>query len=79
MLQRMLGPAVTLVRSGRSLAGSVAASLAQSDLATGSTSEGVYSFLCTGDAEAFRELGMRFLQMPIESVEQVKLPAVVAA
>ena len=36
--------------------------------------EGAYSFLCTGDPEAFRELGTRFLQMPLGEVELVELP-----
>jgi glutamate racemase len=79
MLQRMLGPQVRLVSSGRSLADAVAASLASADLATDAIGEGTYSFLCTGDAEAFRELGMRFLQMPIEAVERVNLPTTVPA
>ena len=38
------------------------------------TDEGAYSFLCTGDPEAFRELGTRFLQMPLGEVELVELP-----
>ena len=29
------------------------------------------SFLCTGDVESFRELGTRFLQMPLGTVEHV--------
>ena len=33
--------------------------------------EGDYRFLCTGDAESFRELGTRFLQMPLGEVERV--------
>ena len=36
--------------------------------------EGTYRFLCTGDAESFRELGTRFLQMPLGEVERVDLP-----
>ena len=38
--------------------------------------EGDYRFLCTGDVEAFREQGTRFLQMPLGAVEQVRLAAV---
>ena len=33
--------------------------------------EGDYRFLCTGDAEAFRALGTRFLQLPLGEVEHV--------
>jgi glutamate racemase len=79
MLQRMLGPDVKLVTSGRSLALSVARSLDDSGLATTSTQEGDYRFLCTGDVEAFRALGSRFLQMPIEQIEHIALPLAEAA
>jgi glutamate racemase len=36
--------------------------------------EGTYRFLCTGDAASFRELGTRFLQMPLGDIERVDLP-----
>ena len=36
--------------------------------------EGDYRFLTTGDVEAFRALGTRFLQMPLGEVEHVDLP-----
>ena len=35
--------------------------------------EGEYRFLCTGDVDAFRELGTRFLQMPLGEIEHVDL------
>ncbi len=79
MLQRMLGPSVALVSSGRALAASVAATLAQADLGSLATGEGTYRFLCTGDVESFRLLGSHFLQMPIEEIEHVELPTAVAA
>ena len=79
MLQRMLGPGVQMITSGRSLAISVGRSLDDSCLRTPRTTEGDYRFLCTGDAEAFRELGSRFLQMPIEHVEHVAFPLAEAA
>ncbi len=34
-------------------------------LETANEGEGTYRFLCTGDVDAFRELGTRFLQMPL--------------
>jgi glutamate racemase len=40
--------------------------------------EGDYRFLCTGDTEAFCELGTRFLQMPLGTVERVRLGEVEA-
>jgi len=79
MLQRMLGPGVTLVTSGRALALSVARSLQQSGLGAARRQEGEYRFLCTGDVESFRTVGSRFLQMPIEQIEQVRLPLAEAA
>ena len=79
MLQRMLGSGVALITSGRSLAISVAQSLDDSRLRATRTDEGEYRFLCTGDVVAFRELGSRFLQMPIEHVEHVEFPLAKAA
>jgi glutamate racemase len=79
MLQRMLGPGVRLITSGRSLAGSVAQALDDAGLRATRETEGDYLFLCTGDVEAFREVGSRFLQMPIEQVEHVEFPLAEAA
>jgi glutamate racemase len=78
MLQRMLGPEVRLVTSGRSLAQRVAESLASARLGATRGGEGDYRFLCTGDTLAFEELGTRFLQMPLGDVEHVE-PAAVEA
>ena len=38
-----------------------------------------YSFLTTGDTAAFRAMGRRFLQLPIEEVEHVEIAALEAA
>ncbi len=121
MLQRMLGPDVTLVTSGAALARQVEHALSTRNLsrmgdeATGAEGgrghsergtgrgeegggrreergghggeggghtrdyeQGEYRFLCTGDVHAFRELGTRFLQMPMTAVEPVQLEAVEA-
>ena len=43
------------------------------------TDEGEYSFLCTGDPEAFRMLGTRFLQLPMGDVVRVDLSSEMAA
>ena len=79
MLQRMLGPSVQLVTSGRSLAVTVARSLESAGLGSRRGGEGDYRFLCTGDVEAFGEIGSRFLQMPIEWIEQIVIPFAEAA
>jgi len=75
LLQRLLGPDVTLVTSGTAIARRVGHALALRDLATPRTgSEGSYGFLCTGDAGAFAEIGSRFLQLPMGEVHHVELP-----
>jgi glutamate racemase len=74
MLQRMLGRRVNIIVSGDPLAHQVEHVLGSRGLANPRTSgEGRYSFLCTGDTEAFRALGTRFLQLPLGDVEQLAL------
>jgi glutamate racemase len=73
MLQRMLGPRVTIVTSGAALARQAEHALGARGLASRRSGEGTYSFLCTGDADAFHALGTRFLQMPLTEVEHVDL------
>jgi glutamate racemase len=79
MLQRMLGPQVTLVSSGAALARQVEHALSSRSLGNRREGEGEYHFLCTGDTHAFHELGTRFLQMPLGEVEHVQLTAAEAA
>jgi glutamate racemase len=74
MLQRILGRDVRLVSGGHAVAAAVQRALERADLARDSGGEGDYRFLCTGDAVSFRELGTRFLQMPLGGVEQVEIP-----
>ena len=74
MLQRTLGRDVRLVSAGHAIAATVQRVLAEKGLATEGTDEGTYRFICTGDPERFRELGTRFLQMPLGDVELVELP-----
>jgi glutamate racemase len=73
MLQRMLGPGVSLIASGAPLARQVEHVLGSRGLGAHREGEGEYSFLCTGDVEAFREPGSRFLQMPLGEVAHVEL------
>jgi glutamate racemase len=80
MLQRMLGRGVRLVTCGAGVVRNVERALAARDLLSPRTGEGAYRFHCTGDVEAFRALGTRFLQMPLGEVERVTLaPVEVAA
>lgn len=76
MLQRMLGPQVTIISSGAPLARQVEHVLGSRGLAAaerGGAREGDYSFVCTGDPEPFRALGTHFLQMPLGDVCRVQL------
>ena len=74
MLQRLLGPEVRAITSGEPLARQVGHVLGARDLASPRTGEGDYRFLTTGDPEAFRADGSRFLQLPIGAVEPVSVP-----
>jgi glutamate racemase len=77
LLQRMLGPGVTLVSSGAALARQVEHALSTREAENPRVDgEGDYMFLCTGDVNAFREIGTRFLQMPLGTVERVELAEV---
>ncbi len=71
MLQRILGRDVRLVSAGHAIAAAAQRLLAARELETTAAGEGRYSFMCTGDVVAFRELGGRFLQMPLGDVEHV--------
>ena len=74
MLQRMLGRGVEIVTSGAALARQVEHALGSRGLASPRSGEGDYGFLCTGDPEAFRAHGTRFLQLPLGTVEHIDLP-----
>jgi glutamate racemase len=74
MLQRILGRDVSLITAGHALAAAAQRTLAARNLDTAATGEGAYRFVCTGDVTSFRELGTRFLQMPLGDVERVDLP-----
>jgi glutamate racemase len=74
MLQRVLGRDVRLVTAGHAIAATAQRVLEESGLEKGGDEEGTYRFLCTGDPDAFRELGTRFLQMPLGEIERVDLP-----
>jgi glutamate racemase len=73
MLQRILGRDVHLVTAGHAVAAAAQRILDGNGLASSNAGEGAYRFLCTGDVAAFRELGTRFLQMPLGQVERVEV------
>ena len=71
ILQRVFGRDVTLVFSADETAREVAETLARKRIENEPAREGTYRFLTTGEPEAFRAVGARFLQLPIEGVEHV--------
>lgn len=79
MLQRMLGPRVTLISAGAGVARSVERALAARDRLNPRADEGDYRFQCTSDVDSFKALGTRFLQMPLGAVAQVDLETQVPA
>jgi glutamate racemase len=79
ILQRVFGRDVTLVFSAEETAREVAETLARKRIENDPAREGVYRFLTTGDPEAFRTMGRRFLQLPIGEVERVEVAALEAA
>ena len=71
ILQRVFGRDVTLVFSAEETASEVAETLARKGIENDGSREGSYRFLTTGEPEAFRVVGARFLQLPIAEVEHV--------
>jgi glutamate racemase len=71
ILQRALGRGVTIVSSGEAIAEVVHSELAGSGIENDEDRRGSYSFLATGDPDAFKKVGTRFLQMPLGEVRQV--------
>jgi glutamate racemase len=79
ILQRVFGRDVTLVFSAEETAREVAETLVRKRIENDQARDGASSFLTTGDADAFREMGRRFLQLPIDRVERVELATLEAA
>jgi glutamate racemase len=71
IFQRVFGRDVTLVFSAEETAREVAETLARKGIENGGGREGGYRFLTTGEPSTFRELGERFLQLPLGDIEQV--------
>jgi glutamate racemase len=79
ILQRIFGRRVTLVFSAEETAREVAETLSRKGIENEDSREGAYRFLTTGDPALFREMGRRFLQLPIDAAERVELAALTAA
>src|SRR5256884_867702 len=73
IFQRVFGRGVTLVFSAEETAREVVETLARKGIENEPSREGIYRFLTTGDPEAFRTMGARLLQLPIDVGERVEL------
>jgi glutamate racemase len=71
IFERVFGRGVTLVFSAEETAREVAETLERKGIENERDRVGSYRFLTTGDPESFRELGNRFLQLPVREVEHV--------
>ena len=79
LLQRTLGRNVSIVSSGEALASEIDRELEARHLDAPAERRGTYRFLASGDPEAFRTLGTRFLQLPIAEVRHVDVVAAAEA
>jgi glutamate racemase len=73
VIQRTLGRGVEIVSSGQAIAEEVERALAEAGVAREHHRRGDYRFLCSGDPEAFRRLGTRFLQLPLREVRRIEV------
>ena len=73
VIQRSLGRRVSIISSGQAIVDRVDAELRSRGLSRDEDRRGRYRFLCSGDTEAFRRLGTRFLQLPLGHVEHVQV------
>lgn len=78
MIQRALGRGVTVVSSGQAIADAVEDALREQGIENDEQRRGSYRFMCSGDPEAFRAVGTRFLQMPLGEVVHVDVAGVPA-
>ena len=79
VFQRVLGRGVTLVFSAEETAREAAETLARKRIENDAAREGTCRFLTTGDPALFREMGQRFLQLPIDAAEHVEVATLEAA
>jgi len=75
VFERVFGRGTTLVFSADETAREVAETLERKGIANAPDREGRTTFLTTGPADEFAALGERFLQLPIDAVRRVELPA----
>jgi glutamate racemase len=71
MLRRLLGPQVALINSAEEIAREVGEILERKGIGNASGREGDYRFFASGDLGEFKEVGARFLQLPIREVVRI--------
>jgi glutamate racemase len=71
MLRRLFGPQVTLINSAEETAREVGEIMVRKGIGNNEGREGDYRFFASGDTEEFREVGARFLQLPIREVSSI--------
>jgi glutamate racemase len=71
MLRRLLGPQVALINSAEEIAREVGEILERRGIGNAADREGDYRFFASGDLAEFREVGARFLQLPIREVVRI--------
>jgi glutamate racemase len=79
IFQRVFGRGATLVFSAEETAREVAETLARKGIEHDGDREGEARFLTTGPPALFRELGQRFLQLPLGEVQHVSIAQLEAA
>jgi len=79
VFERVFGREVALVFSAEETAREVAETLAREGFANRPDREGATRFLTTGDPHAFRALGERLLQLPLDGVSRVSVAELEAA
>ncbi|HUF01951.1 MAG TPA: glutamate racemase [Gaiellaceae bacterium] len=79
IFQRVFGRGITLVFSAEETAREIAETLRRKGIENTEERQGTYRFLTTGDPDLFREMGRRFLQLPIADAERVEIAALEAA
>ena len=73
VFERVFGRRTTLIFSAVETACEVAETLERKGIENDDAREGTYRFLTTGDPELFREMGRRFLQLPIDAAGHVEV------
>lgn len=70
MLRRLLGPQITLINSAEETAQEVGEIMVRKEIGNAEGREGDYRFFASGDPGEFKEVGARFLQLPIREVNR---------